>query len=138
MHCTVQPGRYCMRVFSGGRLPWRGTPGGKMTATAEILLRSGFGVNRKGLQDIVVGLLCGKVASKMTGRKGRTGILRIREWRKKHGKCGIQFWRRKAGDAEFWGIEVKILANRDCCGGFYFADGVHNVRTDWKRGSANA
>ena len=42
--------------------------GGKMTATAEILLRSGFGVNRKGLQDVVVGLLCGKVTRKMAGR----------------------------------------------------------------------
>jgi hypothetical protein len=50
-----------------------------MTATAEILLRSEFGVNRKGLQDVVVGLLCGKVARKMTCRKGWMGTLRIKE-----------------------------------------------------------
>src|SRR5215475_6583611 len=78
MHCTVQPGRYCMLVFSGGRLPCEKAPrGGKMTATAEILLRSGFGVNRKGLQDVVVRLLCGKGPRKMTSRKDGEDWLRI-------------------------------------------------------------
>src|SRR5882672_1710344 len=131
MHCTVQPGRYCMRVFSGGRLPREGFPGGKITAMAGILLRRGFGVKGKALQDIVVGLRCGKSARKMAAEKckSRHCVIEGREWRI-YGKCGIQFWRGKARDAELERAEVEIFYHCGCGGGLYSADGFNHFDSD--------
>jgi len=55
----------------------RDSPGGEITAMAGILLRSGFGVKGKALQDIVVELLCGKGRRKMAAGKCRERALRI-------------------------------------------------------------
>ena len=104
---------------------------------AGILRRKGFGVKRKALQDIVVGLQCGKLGRKMAGNelvclalKGAKGEI--------YGECGIQFWRREAGDAEFGRAEVAIFDDSGCCGGVYSFDGGHDIDSDGTCGSADA
>jgi hypothetical protein len=104
---------------------------------AEILLRDGLGVKRKWLQDVVVGLQCGKVVGKMACRIMRPRRVRIRSGGI-YGKCGIQFRRREAGDAELERVEIEISTNCDCGGYFHFVTDVDDVDSDGTRWSVNS
>src|SRR5262249_6444476 len=117
--------------------PSRGSLSGKVTPMAGILLPGGFGVKGKPLQDIVVGLRCGKVARKMAGGKWAYTGCGLRSGGI-YGKRGIQFWRRKAGNAEFGRVEIEILADCDRGGDFRVVDGVDDVGSDRSRGCADA
>src|SRR2546423_11391616 len=87
---------------------------------AGILRRKGFGVKRKALQDIVVGLQCGKPGRKMAGNEVVCRALKAAKG-EIYGECGIQFWRGEAGDAEFGRAEVAIFDDSGCwCGDHSF------------------
>src|SRR5256885_16508195 len=104
---------------------------------AGILRRKGFGVKRKALQDIVVGLQCGKPGRKMAGNEVVCRALKAAKG-EIYGECGIQFWRGEAGDAEFGRAEVAIFDDSGCCCGVYCFYGGHDVDFDGGRGGAEA
>lgn len=104
---------------------------------AGILRSVVFGVKRKGLPDVVVGLQLWIFERKMAGNEFVYGATRT-ERGGRYGECGIQFWRWKAGDAEFGRFEIEIFADSDCGGRFHFADGVNDVDSDRARGGADA
>src|SRR5262249_50817759 len=55
-----------------------------------------------------------------------------------YGKCGIQFRRREAGNAEFGRVEIEIFANCDCSRDFCLVAGVDDVDSDGTRRSVDA
>src|SRR5437660_11976320 len=104
---------------------------------AGILRRVVFGVKRKGLLDVVVGLQLWIFERKMAGNEFVYWAMRTNT-RGRYGECGIQFWRGKAGDAEFGRLEIEIFADCDCGGRFHFADGVYHFDSHGARRRVNA
>src|SRR5215813_1475667 len=104
---------------------------------AGILRRAALGVKRKGLQDVVVELRCGKVPRKMADRKWACARC-VLESGGIYGKCRIQFRRGQAGDAEFGRVEIEIFANCDSGFDFHFAAGIDDVDSHGTRWSVNA
>src|SRR5215813_6329176 len=75
---------------------------------AGILRRDELGVKRKGLQDIVVGLRCGKVARKMAGRKCVVRGL-VRKWRKSMANVEFSFGGGRPGMPNLGALKSRFL-----------------------------